>query len=53
MKVKTESIYETETPKWAIARPIYEAFRKIQNYTSPLLNVELIRKRRKVKKVEE
>jgi hypothetical protein len=48
-KVKLESIYEEKTPKKDIDTPITKAFQKVRNYTAPLLNHELLRKRKKVK----
>lgn len=51
MRVKTESIYETKTPKKDIERPIYKMFNKIRSYDNPLLSNELVRKRRRVKRV--
>lgn len=52
-QVKTESIYETKTPKEDIDTPIAKMFNKIEKYTSPLLSNELVRKRRKVTRIKE
>lgn len=51
-KVKLESVYEEKTPKKDIATPIANAFAKVRNYTAPLLSNELLRKRKKIKRVE-
>ena len=50
---KTESIYEEKTPKEDIDTPIAKMFNKVENYTTPLLSYELMRKRRKVTRVVE
>ena len=52
-RIKTESIYETKTPKEEIDTPMADAFRKAEKYKEPLLSYELLRKRRKVKIVKE
>jgi hypothetical protein len=52
-RIKTESIYETKTPKEDIERPIYKAFQKVRTITSPLLSNELLRKRRRVKRIND
>ncbi len=48
-RVKTEPIESTKTPKHEIDTPMADAFRKAGLYTNPLLKVELMRKRRRVK----
>lgn len=52
-RIKTESVYETKTPKEDIDTPIAKAFNKIKSYTTPLLRYELVRKRRRTKRVVE
>jgi hypothetical protein len=48
-KVKLTSVYNEKTPKKLVDLPIARMFNKIKNYKSPLLNHELLRKRKKVK----
>lgn len=50
-RVKMEPIHKETTPPKDLKRPIYEMFKKVENYSSPLLSHELLRKRKKVKRV--
>lgn len=49
--VKIEPMHEEKTPASELKRPIYDMFKKVENYDSPLLKNELLRKRQKVRRV--
>lgn len=52
-KVETESKHVEKTDSKLLKRPLYQMFKSVENYDSPLLKVDLLRKRKKVKSVSD
>jgi len=50
-RVILEDLHKETTDPKELKRPIYEMFKKVENYDTPLLKHELLRKRKKVKRV--